>query len=377
MNDGLHIRLQQDAPISLNAELRCAPGELLALVGPSGSGKTTILRCIAGLHRPARGKVTCGDETWFDERINLAPQARRVGMVFQHYGLFPHLSAVENVATALGHLPLTLRRERAAELLERVHLQGLEARRPAALSGGQQQRVAVARALARVLDHDSAVLLLDEPFSAVDQVTRRKLQSELVRLRRTLNIPIILVTHDLDEARAMADRITILHRGVTLQSGAPDEVLTRPRDAGVARLVQMTNVFEGTVGAPLAPGGKARLTWHNYSFDIENDGGYVPGSRVCWAIPPRYLLLHQRVRPSHGERENAVSGALNDCTPLGETTSLSIAIDEEPQRPLTFSIPTHVAARNALKVGERVGVSLLAAGIHLMPWEALEERRGD
>ena len=162
---GLEIVASQTQPITLQAELACAPGELLALVGPSGSGKSTLLRCIAGLHSPQQGYIRCGGVSWYDaqQRINLPPQSRRVGFVFQNYSLFPHLSAQDNVLCALGHLPARQRGARALELLAMTHLKGLEARKPAQLSGGQQQRVALARALAR----DPAVLLLDEPFSCL------------------------------------------------------------------------------------------------------------------------------------------------------------------------------------------------------------------
>lgn len=370
---GLQVHLSQKGPIPLDAEIACAPGELLALVGPSGSGKSTILRCIAGLHSCAAGHVRCNGETWFenDSGANLPPQQRRVGFVFQSYALFPHLSALENVTTALSHLPADERNARGRELLARVHLHGLEQRRPNALSGGQQQRVAVARALAR----DPAVLLLDEPFSAVDQVTRRKLQRELARLRTSLNIPMLLVTHDLDEARMLADRIAILHHGVTLQNGTPEDVLSRPRNANVARLVQLTNLFEGTVDAPTEADGKTRLSWLDYSLEVDINPGFEPGSRVCWVITPEHILLHQRVRPSHGERENPVSGVISDCTALGETTSLTLLVNHDLRHPLSLSVPTHVARRNRLSTGDRIGVSLLASGIHLMPWEPLGEQR--
>src|SRR5574340_185840 len=229
---GLELRLEQQRPMALDARIECAPGELLALVGPSGSGKSTILRCIAGLRAPQNGYVRCNGDVWYDSEagVRLSPQKRRVGLVFQNYSLFPHLTAMENVTAALLHLPVRQRTERARALLRQVHLEGIEDRRPAQLSGGQQQRVAVARALAR----DPAVLLLDEPFSAVDQVTRGKLQRELARLRGSLRIPIVLVTHDLDEARRLADRICILHHGATLQCGTPHDVLSKPRNAGVA-----------------------------------------------------------------------------------------------------------------------------------------------
>ena len=216
------------------------------LVGPSGSGKSTILRCIAGLHKARSGRVICGGAVWQDTAAGipaLPPQRRSVGLVFQQYALFPHLTAADNVAKALGHLPRRRRAERARELLELVHLDGLGGRRPAELSGGQQQRVAVARALAR----DPAVLLLDEPFSAVDQVTRRKLHRELAQLRARVRMPIVLVTHDLEEAVALADRMIVLHNGRTLQSGTPSEVLYRPRNSEVARLVDQRNLFDGEI----------------------------------------------------------------------------------------------------------------------------------
>jgi molybdate transport system ATP-binding protein len=162
---GLRVRLQQDSPIPLDVELECAPQEMLALVGPSGSGKSTVLRAIAGLTRVAKGDVECNGVPWFsaDRGIDLSPRQRRIGFVFQHYGLFPHLTALANVMESLVDVSRGERERRARDLLARVHLDGLEQRLPAALSGGQQQRVAVARALAR----EPNVLLLDEPRSIV------------------------------------------------------------------------------------------------------------------------------------------------------------------------------------------------------------------
>ena len=145
-------------------------------------------------------------------------------MVFQNYALFPHMTALRNVMSALDHLPKAERTARAETLLDQVHLKGLGARRPAELSGGQQQRVAVARALAR----DPKVLLLDEPFSAVDRVTRRKLHQEIAELRKQLSIPTILVTHDIDEAVKLADTMVVLHCGRILQSAAPRAIMENP-----------------------------------------------------------------------------------------------------------------------------------------------------
>ena len=362
MAEGLRARLRQTAPIPLEAELACAPGELLALVGPSGSGKLTLLRCLAGLHTAAAGSIQCNGTTWFDpeQGINLPVQARRIGFVFQSYALFPHLTALGNVAAALGHLPATSRNARAHELLSLVHLDGLEHRKPSALSGGQQQRVAVARALAR----EPAVLLLDEPFSAVDQVTRRKLQQELARLRGHLNIPMLLVTHDLDEARMLADRMAILHRGSTLQTGTPDRVMTQPDNAAIARLVGLQNLFEGTL---VGEGGSLKLSWLGHHLEVARIAGKA-GDRVSWVIPPEGVLLHRRERPSRGEAENPVAGTVRDCVRLGPFTQIRL-MPEGGGEPLAFSVPTHVAERNALAPGTAARVTLLAASIHLIPWE--------
>jgi molybdate transport system ATP-binding protein len=199
---------------------------MLALVGPSGAGKSTILRAICGLYRPSSGYVGCGGETWLDtdSAIDLPAHRRRAGLVFQAYALFPHMTALANLTTAMGHLPRSERRVRAQALIEAMHLGGLEQRKPAALSGGQQQRVALARALAR----DPLALLLDEPFSAVDRRTRRSLHEALEQLRRTVRAPIVLVTHDLDEAVRLADRLAVLDRGEVLQIGKPADVVARP-----------------------------------------------------------------------------------------------------------------------------------------------------
>lgn len=234
---GLSVTLKQQGPIALDVEFSVAPGEILALVGPSGSGKSTTLRAIAGLYAPSSGCILCNGTVWFDSKlgVDLPARSRRVGMVFQSYALFPHLTALENVMEALGDLPPVERHTQAHALLQRMHLDGLEARRPAALSGGQQQRVAVARALARRPN----VLLLDEPFAAVDRVTRRKLRRELIELRRELPMPVILVTHDLDDVIRLADRMCVLSGGQILQTGAVEEVMAHPASATVAELLDL------------------------------------------------------------------------------------------------------------------------------------------
>ena len=367
MPDGLRFRLHAAGPIPLALDAACAPGEVLALVGPSGAGKSTALRCIAGLHRAAEGFVRCNGAAWWDAATgaDLPAHRRQAGLVFQDYALFPHMTALRNVTTAMGHVPPPERPSRARDWLARVHLAGLEDRRPAELSGGQQQRVAVARALAR----DPAVLLLDEPFSAVDRATRRRLQEELAALRRGLAIPILLVTHDLDEAVALADRICVLHRGRGLQTGAPAELLARPANAEVARLLDLRNLFRGTVEGHDGATGYTLVRWGDRLLEARHAPEFAPGSAADWLVPGGGVVLHSRRRPSAGERENPVPARVIALLRLGEEVRVTLDIGDPDGNPLAFSLPGHVAERNALAPGEACTVSLRAETIHLMPPE--------
>jgi molybdate transport system ATP-binding protein len=371
--DGLELRARATAPIPLDAQLEVGAGELVALLGPSGSGKSTLLRTVAGLYRPSEARVACNGEVWLDSAAGIAwpPQRRHVGLVFQSYALFPHLSALDNVAAALGHLPRAERPARARKLLALVHLEGLEARRPAQLSGGQQQRVAVARALAR----EPAVLLLDEPFSAVDQMTRQRLQRELAALRRDLRVPILLVTHDLNEAAGLADRICILHRGRTLQAGPPGEVMQRPVSGEVARLVGLRNLYRGRILGHEPPqgagdAGRTWLAWGDLRVEAPHRPELEVGGEVAWVVPSDHVVLHRRERPSRGEHENPVPGTVVELLVLGETMQLGLQPIAQPQALIAFGVPTHVGRRNGLAVGVPATVSLLAQGIHLIPAQA-------
>ncbi len=360
---GLVLRLSQERPIPLDAELHCQPGELVALVGPSGSGKTTILRAIAGLYRAAFGLVAMNGAVWQDSErgIHLPPQRRRVGLVFQDYALFPHLTVLENVALGV-RLPRRQTLDKAREWLARVHLAGLEERMPATLSGGQKQRVALARALAR----DPAVLLLDEPFSAVDQVTRRRLRLEMAELKHRLEQPIVLVTHDLEEAEMLADRMAVIHRGRILQQGPPLEVMQRPASAEVARLVDVRNLFEGEILALDPKRRAACLHWPGGQLEVDCPAGFCEGERIDWCIPPAGIVLHSRLRPSRGMQENPVTGRICELVQSGGRVDVILAPDSAPGLRLYLDLPLHVAERNRLRMGEAIGVSLLKQYLHLM-----------
>jgi molybdate transport system ATP-binding protein len=359
----VHVRVRQPGPIPLDIDLDCRSGEILVIVGPSGSGKTTLLRSIAGLYRPISGKITCGTRTWLDTEaaININIQGRRVGMVFQNYALFPHLNAMQNINIALGHLPRDSRNNRIQELLEAVHMTGMGQRYPWQLSGGQQQRIALARALAR----DPEVLLLDEPFSAVDQQTRRKLVRELVQLHSHIRIPVIHVTHDLNEAKRVADRICIIHHGKSLQLDTPEIIMTKPVSAEVAYQTGHYNIFSGKVMHHDAAKKITFIQWRNYALESAYRPDIPGGTVVDWMIPAENLILHRRDRPSKGERENPVAGTIEEFYPLGESSSVTISVQESEEL-LHMTVPTHVARRNGLDRGGPVTVSLLAEGIHLM-----------
>jgi molybdate transport system ATP-binding protein len=287
----LSLSIEQKRPVQLEGQLSCEAGQLLALVGPSGAGKSSLLRVIAGLMPQERGFVRMGPQVWSDTSsgVFLKPQARRVGLVFQNYALMPHLDARANVALAAqGDLV------RAEALLQRLGLSGEQIRRrPRQLSGGQQQRVALARALAR----DPQVLLLDEPFSAVDQLTRQVLYRELSELRQSIRMPMVMVTHDLDEARLLCDQMAVMDGGVILQKGSPESIYRSPRNQRVAELVGIQNRFTGVfykspkVGAALVEqrlGAPATLLWGSHPDNprlvIRDKGRIESGQQVDWVI---------------------------------------------------------------------------------------------
>ena len=377
-SDALQVHIEQTVPMPLHGRFSCAPGELMALVGPSGAGKTSLLRCMAGLMRPAQGHIQVGGSVWLDTDagICLSPQQRHVGLVFQNYALMPHLSALDNVALSLLHLPPAQRRQRAAHWLEHVRLlPEQQARRPAALSGGQQQRVAVARALAR----EPKLLLLDEPFSAVDQMNRQSLYDLLADLRQDLRIPIVLVTHDLTEARHLADTLVVMDAGTVLQQGAPAYIYRSPRNARVADLVGIQNRFKGLWLGPkddadhtehmgwlqwLTPQGQPSDT----RLRVADKGRLSPGQQVSWVVQGDGLHLDGE-SPQPGAPGPAcrleIQTSVTLLRHLGETTLAQLSVPALPG--VTLRLMRSGPQRQQLIHGQPLTVRLDCDWVHVMP----------
>ncbi len=218
-------------------------GEVMALLGPSGCGKTTALRMLAGLERPDSGSIAIAGRPVFGSRTWTPPDRRSVGMVFQDYALFPHLTVRGNVAFGLNRISRGDRRERIEQVLRMTGLHAYAQRYPHELSGGQQQRVAIARAIAP----QPAVVLLDEPFSNLDVGMREQVRSEVLELLRGAGVTVILVTHDQDEAFVAADRIAVMHEGRLHQVGTAEELYYRPATRTVAQFVGVANFIRADV----------------------------------------------------------------------------------------------------------------------------------
>jgi molybdate transport system ATP-binding protein len=340
--------LQADCTLPLRAfalDLSLEVSRTVALVGPSGAGKTSVLRVIAGLVEPSRGHVSLDGERWLDSErgISLAPERRRVGLVFQDYALFPHLSVRANVAFGAGGRPVE-------PLLERFRIGRLAAAHPHELSGGERQRVALARALAR----DPAVLLLDEPLAALDAHTKSEVRHELAELLRELALPTLLVTHDYEDAAALADEVGVLVEGRLRQLGPPAELVARPRDAFVASFTG-ANLLRGR-----ARRGEGALTAIRlesgedlYSADeAEGDVGVV--------VYPWEVSVARTHAPDAASALNVVRGQVGSLVEVANRVRVRVG-------PLTAEVTASSAERLDLAQGGIAYAAFKATGTRLVP----------
>ena len=297
--------------------LRIATGEMVALLGPSGCGKTTTLRMVAGLVEPSGGDVVLGGRT-----ITHVPVHRRnIGMLFQNYALFPHMTVGENVAFGLETRGVKRRAaaERVREALQLVQLDGFAARLPAALSGGQQQRVALARALVI----EPSVLLLDEPLGALDKGLREDMQVELRQLQRRLGITTVMVTHDQEEALTLADRIVVMRNGRLEQVGTPQEIYSRPRTRFVAGFIGASNVLPGQVAGR---DGAAAIVALPGGGLISIPAAMATDGEVLVAVRPEAVRVHPGA-PEPGTL-NAAPATVDQVIYRGAVTHLHLRLDD-------------------------------------------------
>ncbi len=288
-----------------NASMMIPAGELVCLLGPSGSGKTTLLRLAAGLERLQRGKILIDDEIVADKDTQVPSEHRGIGLMFQDYALFPHLSIIDNVTFGLLGQPEDQARRRAMDMLDQVGMTGHAASYPHMLSGGQQQRVALARALAP----EPKVLLLDEPFSGLDTNMRGQIREETLTVLKNSGVATLMVTHDPEEAMFMADRIKILgNNGRILQAGRPHDIYYHPQHEFVAKLFGLMNRFEGVIenGAVEIPLGRIRADGLDEGQKVEilvrpegvilnSDGGEGSSGGAPVEVLSTHLLGHDNI----------------------------------------------------------------------------------
>jgi molybdate transport system ATP-binding protein len=344
-----HIKLRLGA-LDLDAAIAVADDETLAIVGPNGSGKTSILRALAGLVPLSGGRVVLGEEVLEDpsRQIRVPPERRSVGVVFQDYLLFPHMSALENVAFGLRSrgMPRGKARDRAREWLERLGLASHLTARPRALSGGQAQRVALARALAT----DPRLLLLDEPTAALDAGAKVELRREIRRHLATFSGARLLVTHDPLEASTLADRLVVLEAGRVVQVGTPAEVSERPRSQYVAELIGI-NLLRGRA--------------EGYEIVLASGGRLVVAAEgkgeVFAMIHPRAIALHT-LEPQ-GSARNVWQEKVRTLDLEG--SRVRVGLDGEV--PLVAEVTPAAVAELALAEGEVVWASLKATEVTVYP----------
>lgn len=349
----------QRGSFTLDVQFTVAPGEVLGVIGPNGAGKSTLLRTLAGLAALNEGSISLGDDVYDDPAADVFYPAERrpVGLVFQNYRLFPHLSVLDNVAFAARAKGAGRRasRELARSWIERLDLSQFATRKPGQLSGGQAQRVALARALAA----DPGILLLDEPLSALDARTKLEVRNGLRDHLRDFSGPTLIVTHDPLEAMVMTDRLIVIEDGRIVQQGPPASVARRPSTSYIARLVGL-NLYRGVVQADrsIELDGGGRLFGSPYAEgDMASD--FPPaGSQALVAVRPTAIALHTS-RPEHGSPRNVWRGTVAGLELL--TDRIRVQVDGTP--PALVDVTASAVAELALERGDQVWLTVKATEV--------------
>ena len=336
-------------------------GEFVALLGPSGSGKTTALRCIAGLEAVSGGEIRLGGRVVSTPGRSVSPAERNIGMVFQSYALWPHMTVFDNVAYALKVQRVRTAdiRDRVQKMLDMLGLAGLDLSYPHQLSGGQQQRVALARALVA----EPALILFDEPLSNLDARLRESMRVLIRDLTRRLGVAGVYVTHDRLDALVMADRVVVMNAGAVVQEGTPRDLYARPSNAFVARFLGDVNVYPGTVVSHAEHVG---LSLDGGLGDLTTLASHQPiaaiGDRVQVVIRPNQV----RLQPTAASAENHLRGTLDSVTFLGEVWRSQVRLGEATA-PTMLEVLTMDAPATA--VGEPVDVYVSYASVGVLPWD--------
>ena len=293
----IEIHVEKDLDnFSLNLSLSLQKG-LTVLFGPSGAGKTLTLHTIAGLVEPDSGIIHLNGVVYFDKQrgVNLPTPQRRVGYVFQEPSLFPHMNVFENIAYGISGLSSEERRQRVKQIIDKMRLSGLEKSFPHQISGGQKQRVALARALVT----SPLVLLLDEPFASLDNPVREELRLDLIRIREEDHVPVVFVTHDVEEAFVLSDQIVVLNDGKVEQIGSKEDIFYRPQTQNVAKFFGVKNIFHGKVTHIRRTEGEMTVWVEEKSFQasIPYRDGASADEWVRFCIRPEEIMILKEGRP--------------------------------------------------------------------------------
>ncbi len=352
-------QLKSEGRLSLALDLDVTIREgITVLFGPSGAGKTSLLRAIAGILAPDQGKITLGQQTYFDSTagINLPIQQRKVGVVFQNYLLFPHLTAQQNVVYGMDGETDQAKRARAGQMLALLGIDYTADRYPRQLSGGEQQRVALARALAS----DPAILLLDEPLSAVDSAARGRLLEEILGVQRRSKIPFIYVTHNHAEAVRIGDYLFVVHGGRIVQAGSPLEVFNTPQSLAVARVVGTENVFVGQVVEHHRAEGVTRVDLQGCEIEASYHDR-PPGTSVTIGIRSEDILV-SREQVTQTSAKNVLAGVVREIVYTAEGIELMVDCGVDFKVGITVG---SVQSMN-LQPGQRVYLLIKARACHFL-----------